>query len=73
LLCVDLGAGAFAFMDADPSQGMIAVVVFMMLGAAFLAFVGFPVMFAVVFIFSWVFSEKHAFSAEYSPRNTECM
>lgn len=59
LVIVDLGAGVFEFMNADPGDGMIAVVVFMMLGAAFLTFVGFPVMFAAVFIFSGLVFEKH--------------
>ena len=71
LLIVDVGAGVFEFLNADPGQGMIAVVVFMMLGAAFLAFVGFPVMFTAVFIFSWLVFEKHEYASEYPPRNTE--
>lgn len=71
LVIVDLGAGVFEYMNADPGQGMIAVVIFMMLGAAFLTFVGFPVMFAAVFVFSWLVFEKHEASSKFSHRNVE--
>lgn len=71
LLIVDMGAGVFEYMNADPGERVIAVVVFMMLGAAFLTFVGFPVMFAAVFIFSWLVFEKHEIMREFSHRDPE--
>ena len=71
LLIVDLGAGVFEHVNANPGDGMIAVVVFMMLGAAFLTFVGFPVMFAAVFIFSWLVFEKHEALSEFSHCSVE--